>query len=170
MQTYDSVVCSRGYGMIEYKFKISKTMVNKLKSGLNKAIEQAGNKAVAQLLQTVILRTNQGKDYENKQMAPYSKDYSKVRHDRGRGSVVNLQMTSQMIQSITISHTVGSMKWTIAAHGSDSSGMSNAMKLHYLATDSKAPRVILKLGKVRLAYLLKHFNEEMKKQIAQTYR
>lgn len=163
--------------MIKYSLKMKNNWLGSLKSEINKAAEKAGNYAVAALYKEIIKKTNEGLDWQDRPFAPYSREYLVVRSDNGRGTKVNLQMTSQMIKSVTVSHKEGTLEWVIAPHGTHtgkpypntkraSEPITNAMKAYYLAT-AKEKRIFLKLSKVRLAYLQRYFQKGLKKEIGE---
>ena len=130
--------------------------MDRLRKKLKKQVEKAGNKAVAKLYQLIIVNTNEGIDANNRPFAPYSLDYLAIRAEKGRGSRVNLQMTSSMINSLKINHRKGSLVWYIKPSGTGSDGVSNTLKLYKLQ-NARKKRIMLQNTK----YLESEFEKFM---------
>jgi len=146
--------------VIKFNIKVQPRFVKALKPRIREAVEAAGTYAVTQLYQQIMKRWADGLDAENKPLAPYSKQYLDYRLKNGRSKKPNMIFTGSLHQSVVVEHVNGHLTWRILAQGFDSNGVSNSAKLHWLAT-AKKKRETVTLSKVRLAYLVRKYNNRM---------
>jgi len=76
----------------------------KISEEMERGIENALDRQLADEAAEIVQRTQGGHDVDNRSFAPYSAPYLKVRRDKGRGSRPDLTFTGSMLNSIT--HTV----------------------------------------------------------------
>lgn len=95
---------------------------------------ELGDLVMAAIYSEILILVNSGKNADNQPLAPYSQSYIKKRVKAGRSSSPNLQFTSDMINSLTITKSVSgsTQKWIISPSGGDRSGVSNNDKMVYL--------------------------------------
>jgi len=118
--------------------KLESINLNQVLSDVEKDIEsdgiELGDLIIAAVYAEIITLVNSGKNSDNQPLAPYSPGYVKQRLAAGRSASPNLQFTSDMINSLTITKSIeGKLyKWVISPSGGDRSGVSNNDKMVYL--------------------------------------
>lgn len=127
---------------------------------LNSALKNTAS----DLLYKIVKATNNGKDAYNKPFLPYSKGYLNKRLKSGLGTVPNLQLTSDMIKSLTVREE-SKTKVVIEVQGMGSEGLTNNQKLFYIQNDPKAPRIMLASSPYYKKYVQNRLNYHIKKQL-----
>lgn len=130
-------------------------------------VDKALASTASDLLYKIVKATNNSKDAHNKSFKPYSKGYTKKRSKKGLGTAPNLQLTSEMIKSLTIVRK-SNVKYIIQVQGMGSGGITNNQKLFYIQNNRTAPRVMLESSKYYKKYCENRFNFHLKKKLKNT--
>jgi len=125
-------------------------------------IDDALANTASDLLYKIVKATNAGKDAFNKPFLPYSSGYIKTRLKKGLGTFPNLQLTSDMIKSLTITKKSNVM-YLIEVQGMGSEGISNNQKLYYVLENQTAPRKMLESSKHYQKYCSKRFSYHLQR-------
>lgn len=115
---------------------------------MRRKVKTTIKRATALLLRRIIQNTNRGIDANGNSFLPYSSSYIKQRVQKGLGTLVNLQDTSQMIQSFVITK-INDYSYRIHPAGLDSNGVSNSVKLYYIENGNKQRLVLYSSDKYK---------------------
>ena len=100
-------------------------------------LDQAMRQMMSDYLLEVVRSTNMGLNYKGDPFLPYSAGYTAKRVAEGRSIKPNMQYTSSMLSSLTITsltRTTSLKKYKLGVSGSDRDGVSNSAKLADLKT------------------------------------
>ena len=98
----------------------------------NSMLNNAMKKLVADVMLEIIRLTNKGMNAYNKPFLPYSKSYQAERVKSGRNAKPNMQWTSSMLHSLSVTplrQTTQIRAYKIGVSGTDINGVANTIKL-----------------------------------------